>query len=375
MSAKYVISQFGGQSKLAELIGKGQSTVAYWSKAGTIPAKWQPKLLELARTQGVELTSADFVSVPPEANSIATEDDGVPKATHWGELNIGGRDIPCYVLNTGDRVFSLKGLVVGLIGTEGGQLAEYLKVRALQPHLPPDLIPAGDGSISALFRFDAGGSGVAQYAQGIKVERFNDLLRAYASALVDHALSAGDSSKIALTERQLGIAQTAIKFLQATSDVGLVALVDEATGYQYERAEDALRLKLKLYLEEDMRKWERTFPEELWTEFRRLTNWKGTIHQRPKYWGKLVMELIYGYLDADVAKWLKDNAPKPMKGQNYHQWLSSQYGLKKLTEHIWLVVGMASGCNSIKDLRQRLAERFGRVQVQMTMYLPPQDTK
>ncbi len=79
-----------------------------------------------------------------------------------------------------------------------------------------------------------------------------------------------------------------------------------------------------------MRKWDKTFPDELWVQFGRLTNWKGSLHQRPKYWGHLVMDLIYEYLDADVAQWLKVNAPKPMHGQNYHQWLSEQYGLKKL---------------------------------------------
>jgi len=62
----------------------------------------------------------------------------------------------------------------------------------------------------------------------------------------------------------------------------------------------------------------KTFPDQLWVEFGRLTNWQGSVHQRPKYWGKLVMELIYGYLDADVAAWLKENAPKPVHGQNYH---------------------------------------------------------
>jgi len=83
-----------------------------------------------------------------------------------------------------------------------------------------------------------------------------------------------------------------------------------------------------------MRKWERTFPEQLWAEFGRLTNWKGSVHsQRPRYFGKLVMELVYDYLDKDVADWLRENAPEPRRGQNYHQWLSSQYGLKKLTEH------------------------------------------
>lgn len=370
MSAHRIIEKFGGQTALSALIGKGQSTVAYWKKVGVVPAKWQPRLLELAAEKGLDLQPSDFL--PPMKNDdlIAAEDEAVPKATHWGELTIGDTEIPCYVLSTGDRVFSLKGIVVGLMGTQGGQLAEYIKVRALQPHLPVDLIPDEDGQIKAMFKFDTGADGVAKYALGIRVERFNDLLRAYSNALIDHALSAADDSKISLTSKQLEIAYRAVKFQQACSDVGLVALVDEATGYQYERAEDALRVKLKLYLEDEMRKWERTFPEQLWQEFGRLTNWKGPLHQRPKYWGKLVMELIYGYLDPDVSKWLRENAPKPMKGQNYHQWLSSQFGLKKLTEHIWMVIGMASACNSMAELRQRLAERFGRTGVQFTLYLP-----
>jgi hypothetical protein len=269
-------------------------------------------------------------------------------------------------------VFSLKGVVVGLIGTEGGQLAEYFKVKALQPHLPADLLPAESGQIPALFKFDTGGESFAKYAQGIRVERFNDICRAYSNALLDHHLSAHDPTKIALTQRQLEIAYRAIRFLQAASDTGLVALVDEATGYQYERAEDALRLKMKLYLEDDMRKWEKTFPDQLWVEFGRLTNWKGSVHHRPKYWGKLVMELVYGYLDPDVAAWLKENAPKPQGGKNYHQWLSGQYGLKRLIEHIYFLIGMSAACNSMSELRRKMAEKFGRQPVQLTLYLPPQ---
>lgn len=372
-SAKKIIEQFGGQTALAALIEKGQSTVAYWAKAGTIPAKWQPKLLELASLKGIDLQPSDFIKYDSEdskSQNLMPAGIAVPKATHWGELTIGETNIPCYVLNTGERVFSLKGVVVGLIGTEGGQLTEYLKVKALQPHLPIDLMPAENGEIPALFKFDTGAESFAKYALGIKVERFNDLLIAYSNALLDHYLSASDSTKISLTNRQLQISTSAVRFLQASSNVGLVALVDEATGYQYERAEDALRLKLKLYLEEDMRKWEKTYPDQLWTEFGRLTNWKGTLHQRPKYWGKLIMELIYGYLDKDVAKWLKENAPKPMHGQNYHQWMSNQFGLKKLTEHIWMVVGMAAACQTMPELRRRMAERFGRIPVQMTFYIP-----
>jgi hypothetical protein len=96
---------------------------------------------------------------------------------------------------------------------------------------------------------------------------------------------------------------------------------------------------------------------------------------RPKWWGKLVNELIYDYLDSDVADWLRKNAPKPRHGQNYHQWLSSQYGLKKLIEHIWMTIGMAKACRTIDELKARMALQFGRHRVQLNLFLPPPTKK
>ena len=82
------------------------------------------------------------------------------------------------------------------------------------------------------------------------------------------------------------------------------------------------------------------------------------------------MELVYEYLDKDVAKWLKDNAPAPRHGQNYHQWLSGQYGLKKLVEHIWLLIGISRTCDNMSELRQKMAELNGKMMVQFMLPLP-----
>ena len=82
------------------------------------------------------------------------------------------------------------------------------------------------------------------------------------------------------------------------------------------------------------------------------------------------MELVYEYLDKDVAQWLKDNAPKPRHGQNYHQWLSSQYGLQKLVEHIWKLIGIAKTCENMVDLKEKMAILHGRTPVQYRFYLP-----
>lgn len=61
MTAREIIDRFGGQSALARLVGKGQSTIAYWAKSGVIPARWQAQLLDIARANFIELSPADFV--------------------------------------------------------------------------------------------------------------------------------------------------------------------------------------------------------------------------------------------------------------------------------------------------------------------------
>lgn len=354
--AQKIIKKFGGQSALAGMLGKGQTTVQHWGKTGRIPAKWQPELLKLAAEKNIELSPSDFMGSPGYSPISLTQDQPkVPKAKWWGHLPIGEAQLPVYVLDNGMRVISRTG-ATGLLTDRkgGGNLESYLKVEALAKYVPLDLP-------GLLIDFELE-EVVNKTVQGLSAETFIEICRAYVNALSADALE---------TDRQKEIAVKASMFLASCAKVGLIALIDKVTGYQYDRAEDALQIKLAAFLEEEMRPWEKTFPDELWKEFGRLTNWQGSVTQRPKYWGKLVMELVYDYLDHDVAEWLKNNAPKPRHGENYHQWLSSQYGLKRLIEHIWMLVGMASACHTMPELRQKMGEKYGRIPVQYTLYLTP----
>lgn len=67
MNAREIVEWLGGQSAVARLIGKGQSTVAYWVKADSIPTRWYPVLLEAAKRIGVPLTAEDLVGHSPVA--------------------------------------------------------------------------------------------------------------------------------------------------------------------------------------------------------------------------------------------------------------------------------------------------------------------
>lgn len=350
-TAKKIIQRFGGQTALAEALHTKQSTVQYWAKTGDIPKKWHKAIVETAVRRGLNVAPTDLVAaVHPDSFELT-----VPTAQWPGALTIGEDELPCYVLEDGRRVITRTGALNFLTGGKGGgNLESYLRVKSLEAFIPND--------IEEQFVEISIPQVVNKSVQAMSASAFIDICRAYSRARDTGALS---------SEAQIAIAVRASMLLAAFAKTGIEAAIDEATGYQYERASDALKTKLNLFLEEEMRPWEKTFPDELWIQFGRLTRWKGPIHSRPKYWGKLVMELVYEYLDNDVAEWLKKHAPEPRAGRNYHQWLSGQYGLKKLTEHIWMLIGLASACHDMPELRQRMAEKFGREGIQLTLYLPP----
>lgn len=366
-SARKVIAKFGSQAKTAEAIGKSESTAYYWAKTGVIPSRWHGPLLEAARHQGIDLSSEDFVPIASANDNssqakrkVKQQEAKLPTAKHFGNLMIGALEVPAYVLDDGRRVISRRGATNALTGGRGGgNLESYLEVAVLHNYLPNDLS-------DEIIEFSMEDND-AKTVKGMLAETFLEICDAYVKALGENALE---------TDSQRAIATQSAIFLSSCARIGLIALIDEATGYQYLRSADALQMKLKVFLEEEMRQWEKTFPDELWIEFARLTNWQvGVPHpgirHRPKYWGKLVIELVYEYLDKDISDWLRQNAPKPRHGQNYHQWLSSQYGLKKLTEHIWMLIGMSRACHTMRELKDKMAERFGRQPVQCTLYLDP----
>ena len=278
-----------------------------------------------------------------------------PVARFQGELMLGDTSVDCYVLETGERIISLRATVRALAQKDHGRAGDYTGITALKPFINKELV-AGDSRTFLI-------PGNPNPAKGITAEQFLEICTAYVRALEAGTLS---------TKRQAEIAVRCSIILASCAKVGLIALIDEATGYQYVRADDALQLKLKAFIADELREWEKTFPDELWYQFGRLTNWEGSLHLRPKWWGKLVLELVYHALDQDIADYLRENKPPPRKGLNYHQWMTQNYGLNKLVAHIWKIVGIAETCQDMRELRDRVAEKYGREPVQLTMYFPRQ---
>lgn len=268
-----------------------------------------------------------------------------------GELHLGDKVIDCYVLSNGERVINMRSAVLAIAKVESGNLGEYIGIESLKPFIDKDKILGESYTFSI--------PGTQFKGNGLKAEIFLEICQAYVSAFTAGALK---------TDRQKQNAMSCAVLLASCAKVGLIALIDEATGYQFVREDGALRVKLKAFIAEELRAWEKTFPDELWEEFGRLTGWKGALNSRPKWWGKLVIELIYETLDADVAQYLKSN--KPPQGVHWHRQLTDNYGARQLVSRCFEIVGMAKDCSSISELRSKVALHYGKEPVQLTLYLP-----
>lgn len=298
----------------------------------------------------------------PEDEEVLEPAPTMPVARWRGALNIVGLEVPCYVLDNGEKIIgrtSATELLTGIKG--GGALEKYLGVRALEPFVNNELVLER----MVPFRLPEV-EGLEKAVKGLPADLMIEICQGFVAALQASLDPASTHPK--MTDRQRQMAIKASMFLSACAKVGLEALIDEATGYQYERAEDALQVKLRAFIADELRAWEKTFPDELWAEFGRLTGWQGALKSRPKWWGKLVIELIYDTLDKDVADFLKNNKPPP--GVRWHRQLTENIGVRALVSRCYEVIGMAKDCSDMRELRDKVAKHYGRQVVQFSMALP-----
>ena len=149
-----------------------------------------------------------------------------------------------------------------------------------------------------------------------------------------------------LGPRQKLIAEKANILHRGLAHVGIIGLIDEATGYQDHRPQFALAKILEQYVAKEYRKWTRTFPLEYFKELCRLKRvpFPTTPPFRlPQYFGHLTNDLIYSRMAPGVLAELRRKNPTVAPGQRRHkhfQWLTENIGDPRLREHLWKAIGI-----------------------------------
>lgn len=283
------------------------------------------------------------------------KNEGIPKATHMGEIKIGHIVIPCAVLGDGTRVLSERS-VANTLGSKGGGaywqkkkkegksalLPEYVSNTNLEPYITEDIRAKLTNPVT--YRPLQG-----RIANGIEAGILPVICNIW--------LTARDNG--ALTKKQENVAKKADILMRGLAHIGIIALVDEATGYQYDRARKALEKILDKFIAKELQPWVKTFPDEYYKEIFRLNNWKfnQSSPKRPVIIGKWTNDIVYGRLAPGVRKELKNLTERDKNGRpkhRYFQKLSKGTGHPKLKEHLAAVVALMKAAPSWGDFKKML---------------------
>lgn len=270
------------------------------------------------------------------------------KIIHEGEITLGETIIPCYVLEDGTRVLSGNAMQNALHLQEdtdnksGTRLTRYLEQKSLQKYIYKDKAPDHYDPIEC-YRGD-------QRINGYEATVLADICDAFLEA----------RKNIAFSSRQRIIADQCEILIRGFARVGIIALIDEATGYQYERERVELQKILNAYISDEILKWQLTFTDEFYKQVFRLWNLPFIpkyIKNKPSFIGTLTNKYIYERLPKGVLEKIRDNTPKTEKGNwkyKFHQSLTPEVGREHLKKQIIEVTTLMS----VSENKDKFEELF-----------------
>lgn len=260
----------------------------------------------------------------------------LPRAICGGDdhcLEFGEIRIPCYVLDDERRVISMRGMstCIGL-STSGGapRMAQY--VASIDPNLAKANELAARLKAPILFRPRVGG----KIAHGYEATLLADICDAILEARANGHL---------ITDAQKAIGARAETLVRGWARVGILAVVDEATGFQYVRSRTALAEILAKFISDKMMPWTKRFPDEFYVEMFRLKGWDYMNLKpgdaKPSIVGWYTRNIVYQRLAPGVIQELERLNPPVEAGRRrhkHHQWLTEEIGHSGLREHLAKVV-------------------------------------
>jgi len=308
------------------------------------------------RTRAASMTPEERRMVSAKAASSRWS----ARATHMGTLRLNDVDVPCANLEDGRRVISITAFSKALGRAAPGaqtyrrraekgldQLPIFLSSRRLTRFIPENL------SVSTI-RYSPVGNG--PLAEGIDAMAVPLICRIWVQAW-----TAG-----ALLQRQVPTAMKAAAIAAALADVGIAALVDEATGFQYDRDRDALATILEVYLGKELAAWTKTFPDDFYKNLSKLRGIRYDDQHRPQYFGTLTNDIVYSRLAPGVRKTLCERNPRILstgrRRWHHHRLLSREVGHPELTVHLHLVtklMQLAPSYDKFLEQLDHVAPRFG----------------
>lgn len=292
------------------------------------------------------------------------------KATNEGKITLGETVLPVAVLSDGTRVISRNAIFKAFGRTKRGRAKDDIRVlnmpsfidaNNLQSFIGEDL----KGVLNQIDFLDKNGKEDTAYNALI----LPMLCKVYLDA---RATKKEGTNKSILTKAQEPLARASEILLIGLSNIGIISLIDEATGYQYERERFELQKILSAYISDEILKWQLTFTDDFYKEVYRLWGLPFIpkyIKNKPSFIGKLTTKYIYDELPKGVVDKIKDKTGKTEAGNwryKWHQSLTPEIGREHLKKQIIEVTTLMSIAES-KEQFQSIFEKKYHKKIQLEL--------
>ena len=278
------------------------------------------------------------------------------KAIVSAPLKIGDTELLCAVLNDekNTRIISASAVFEAFERPRKGQnkrleidnflVPPFLAAKNLEPYINQDLLQI----LQQVEYLDG-----TKKVKGYDARILPKICSLYLEARRD---------KNVLTSSQEKLAIRAEILQSALSEVGIVALVDEATGFQYSRKFDALRLLLEQYIHDGIQKWIKRFPDDFFILLDKIyVNPATSSRNRPQYYGKFINKYIYepiekGYVKEKLNELnINDNNTRKAR---FHQWLTD-FGVSQLTLQMGRVMAILEISPNLDKFKENIRKQQG----------------
>jgi len=279
-------------------------------------------------------------------------------------LVIGDIEIPCYVLENETRVLSQSGMFTGLgltrrglvLTDDGARLPRFAASKSIIPFISNTL----KSGLTTPIRFRVSGA----KAYGFPATILPDIC--------DAILAARQAGTLDVQQHKL--ADRCEILIRSFARVGIIALVDEVTGYQGIREKRALATILEKFITKELQPWTRTFPYEFYQQIFRLKTWPGPDGaKRPSVIGHYTNDIVYERIAPGVLDELKKRNPSQPGGgrkHHHHRWFTPDLGHPKLKEHLAAVTALMRAAPNWDSFKRSLQRAFPKQVENISLPLP-----
>ncbi len=268
---------------------------------------------------------------------------------YTGTMKIADVELECAVLNDGRRIIKHSDVFKALGRESRGNARlpdtpSFMDAKNLQPYVSSEL-----NNIKEKISY--------QDENGKSFQGFDAIIIPLVCELY---ILADEAGTVTHKNQKETVIQASI-IIRSLAKVGIIALVDEATGYQNIRKAEALQAILNEYISKDLIAWTKTFPDEYYEQIFRLKNWKWSTFDRPGVVGKYTNDIVYGRMAAGLVDELKKLNSRDDKGTTKHrdhQHLSENQGRKALEMHLHSIIGLMRAADSWEELMYSINKAY-----------------